>query len=263
MRRFILSMVLFALVFSPMAVSLAEAPAGTALEDEINDPFEGFNRKIFWFNDKADRYVLEPVAKGYEWLLPEFMRDGVRNFFSNLGTPVYLVSDVVQFKFSQAADHSGRFLVNSTIGLVGLMDVAKHMGLEHHDEDFGTALAYRDVPAGPYLVLPFLGPSNLRDGAGRIVDSFLNPLDYSFVTQAEGRDQWAVIAGSRALDLIDQRARMIEAINAARESSVDEYLFIQGAYYQYRKGLVNDGASAEEETFGFRDRSKTAGEARQ
>jgi phospholipid-binding lipoprotein MlaA len=213
-----------------------------ALAEDISDPIESVNREIFWFNDQVDIYAMEPIARGYDYITPKPVQIGVSNFFANLRYPSYLVSDLVQFKFTQAAEHTGRFLLNSTIGLFGLIDVAKHVGLEDHREDFGIALAYHDIPAGPYLVLPFLGPSNLRDGVGQVVDFFLDPLailGLSNNIDKGDRDKIAYPLG--ALRLISIRSGLIEAIEAAKSSSVDYYLFMQSAYYQHRRGVLYDG----------------------
>jgi phospholipid-binding lipoprotein MlaA len=215
--------------------------------EEIDDPIEPVNRGIFWFNDQLDIYALEPIASGYDYITPEFMRTGFNNFFGNLRYPSYLVSDLVQLKFTQAAEHTGRFLINTTIGLFGLIDIAKHVGLEDHREDFGIALAYHDVPPGPYLVLPLLGPSNLRDGVGSLVDFFLDPfavLGLSSHVDASVKDK--VILPLSTIRLINTRANLLEAVEAAKSSSVDYYLFMQSAYYQYREGVLNDGSTPKE-----------------
>ena len=221
-----------------------------ALAEEIWDPLEPMNRGIFWFNDKMDIYIMEPVAKGYDYVVPDPVKTGVGNFFSNLRYPIHLVSDVLQLKFTQAAEHTGRFLINSTVGLGGLFDVAKTVGLEEHDEDLGITFAYYGIPAGPYLVLPFLGPSNLRDGIGRIGNGFLDPAFYIDYTNASTSTKWAITLGTKSLDFIDTRAKLLEAIKAAKESSTDYYLFLQGAYYQYRRGVLYDGNPPDEDEFG-------------
>ncbi len=224
--------------------------AAPAEDREIDDSLEGFNRAMFWFNDTLDVYVLEPVARGYNDVMPDSAQKGVGNFFDNLLYPRYLVSDLVQLKFGQAADHTGRFLLNTTVGVAGLIDVAEDFGLPRHNEDFGTALAYHGVPAGPYLVLPFWGPSNVRDAVGRGVDFFLNPF-YWFNTQSQAsyatRD--AITISATALDTVDTRAGMLEAIEAAKESAVDYYLFVQSAYYQHRRGVIFDGTPPEDDIF--------------
>lgn len=207
---------------------------------EISDPFEGWNRGVFWFNDKFDRYLLEPVADGYDYVMPDMAQRGVTNFFDNLIYPRYLVSDIVQFKFSQALEHTGRFLINSTVGIFGFIDVAKHVGLERHQEDFGLALGYHGVPSGPYLVFPFFGPSNMRDGIGLMFDIALNPVAWAVADATSSNDGIAITAGTTAVDVVQQRANLDEAIEAARDASLDYYLFVQSAYYQRREALIHD-----------------------
>ena len=220
-----------------------------AFAEEISDPLEDINRAIFEFNDTMDVYVLEPVARAYDWLLPDFVQEGVTNFFDNLNYPRYLVSDLVQLKFGQALHHTGRFALNTTFGAAGLFDIAKGVGLEDHVEDFGTALGYHGVGPGPYLVLPFLGPSNLRDGFGRLVDAFLNPTYYMHSYGLHANEADIAIYSSTALDFINQRANLFETVETAKESSLDYYLFVQSAYYQYRKGKIYDGAPPDEDPF--------------
>jgi phospholipid-binding lipoprotein MlaA len=157
------------------------------------------------------------------------------------------VSDIIQGKFEQALDHTGRFLVNTTVGLLGFIDVAKDIGLPNHEEDFGIALAYHGVPAGPYLVVPFWGPTNVRDGIGSIVDGFLNPIGWVGYTNLDSGTKLAIAAGALGLRIVNTRAGLLQGIETAKESSVDYYLSIQGAYYQYRHGLVTDGAEEEDE----------------
>ncbi|MCB0328830.1 MAG: VacJ family lipoprotein [Bdellovibrionales bacterium] len=216
------------------------------VEEEVSDPIEGWNRGVFWFNDKLDRYVLEPVADGYDYIMPDRVQTGVTNVFENLLYPRYLVSSVVQLKFGQAAEHTGRFLINSTLGLAGLVDVATHLGLEQHSEDFGTALGYHRVPPGPYLMLPFFGPSNIRDGFGKIVDNFLSPIPYIASATADSQDAILITLGANAVDIVQTRANFDEAIEAARDASVDYYLFVQSAYYQRRRALIFDEKQEEQ-----------------
>ncbi|MCC6221369.1 MAG: VacJ family lipoprotein [Deltaproteobacteria bacterium] len=212
-------------------------------EDEkaIYDPIEPLNRAIFNFNDTVDIYFLEPVARIYDCILPRPIKTGVDNFFENIRYPQYLVSDLVQLKFDQVLEHSGRFVVNSTVGVLGLIDVAKHLDLPRHEEDFGLALAYHGVPDGIYWVLPFLGPSNIRDTVGLIVDGFLSPLYVINYTSVAARTKNIAMCSSKGLDIVSSRASALEAVKAAKESSVDYYLFSQSAYYQYRTGLLYDG----------------------
>ena len=235
------------LQFALMALCLLPYVAAAQSDSEVRDPLEKMNRGIFWFNDKADVYVIEPVARGYRYVMPNPLETGVHNFFNNLRYPVYLVSDLLQFKFTQMLEHTGRFVVNSTVGVAGLIDVGKHVGLPDHEEDFAIALAYHGVPPGPYLVLPFLGPSNLRDAVGLLADAVLNPFYWVGRTDLHDDAQNALIYGSTALKAIDTRARLLDAVETAKESSVDYYLFVQGAYYQYRRGVLYDGNPPDEE----------------
>lgn len=206
---------------------------------EIWDPAEPVNRVVFSVNDTVDVYLLEPVAKGYDSITPDPVQRGIGNFFQNLAYPSHLVSDLVQFKFDQAATHTGRFLVNSTVGVLGFFDVAHGWGMPHREEDFGLALASHGVPPGPYVVLPFYGPSNVRDTVGRVVDFFLDPLAaVSYVGGMSHHTRLAVGAGGGAFRAIDQRAGALDAVESAKGASLDYYSFAQSAYYQYRKGLL-------------------------
>ncbi len=214
-------------------------------EDEIHDPLESMNRGIFWFNDQFDIYLLGPVARGYDSIAPEVVQTGIGNFFSNLSYPKYLLSDIVQGKFSQAGSHTARFVINTTIGVLGFMDFATDMGFEDHKEDFGIALAYHEVPAGPYIVLPLLGPSNLRDGIGRLVDILVDPFTiWSYTTNDSAVFTASITA--KVIDTIDTRAKLEDTLKTAKESALDYYLFMQSAYYQYRRGVLYDGHPPEQ-----------------
>lgn len=215
--------------------------------EEAWDPLEPVNRGIFAFNDVVDINLFEPIAKGYEYALPGAARRGIGHFFDNLSYPSLLVSDVLQFKFGQAANHTGRFLVNTTVGVAGFMDVATDWGLKPHDEDFGITMAYYGVPAGPYIVIPFLGPSNLRDATGRVVDGFLDPFNWIAFTNASRDMRLWVPVGARIAKGIHQRSLLLEDIQTAKQSSLDYYLSVQSAFYQYRHGLLTDGKDQPED----------------
>jgi len=232
-----------------VVVALLSACSATRHADDtaVSDPLEGMNRGTFWFNEKFDDYVLGPVARGYKDVTPSPIRTGVGNFFKNLRYPVYLVSDLIQFKFTQAAEHTGRFLVNTTAGVLGFVDVAEDIGLEDHQEDLGIALAYYGVPAGPYLVLPFVGPSNVRDTVGFIGALFLDPLYFVRYTSLHADAKLAIAASTTTIKVVNMRADLDEGIKSAKESSIDYYLFLQGAYYQYRRGLLYDGAPPDDD----------------
>ena len=233
----------FARCEAPVGEPASDEPTAVGEEGEDNDPLEPFNRGVFWFNDQFDTYLFQPIASGYKTVLPRGARNSVRNFFQNLRTPIYVVSDIVQLKFDQAGTHSGRFLINSTIGGLGLFDVAESFGLSHHSEDFGSALGYHGVPEGAYIVLPFLGPSNVRDLTGRVVDGFLNPMNYVTAVSDDGE----VISYSlAAVEGIDARARLDDGIKSAKETSVDYYLFIKSTYHQVRQNIIYDDNPPEE-----------------
>jgi phospholipid-binding lipoprotein MlaA len=239
----------FKAVVSALVISGAVACFPTSAlgePEEPYDPLESVNRGIFDFNDTLDVYAIEPVSRTYRDNVPDFLQTGISNFFLNLRYPSYLVSDILQGKFEQALEHTGRFLINTTVGIVGLVDVAEDIGLPDHEEDFGTALAYHGVPAGPYLVLPILGPSNVRDGVGRIVDGFLDPIGWIYYSSASSGVKLGVSATALGVKLVSTRAGLLQAVEMAKESSLDYYLFTQGAYYQYRHGVITDGAEMNE-----------------
>ncbi|RMG42267.1 MAG: VacJ family lipoprotein [Candidatus Dadabacteria bacterium] len=214
-------------------------------QQEPSDPWEGFNRAVFSFNEKFDHYLMKPVAQGYDFIFPEPVKRGVSNFFENIKYPSYLVSDLLQFKFKRAARHTGRFLVNSTLGLGGLADIASCLGLEQEKTDFAVALAYHGIPSGPYLVLPFLGPSSVRDAFGRAADAFLDPAFYTGEYGLKNSEELAVSFGAKGLEFTSIRARLLGVIEDARKSSLDYYLFSRSAYFQYRRGLLKDDSSDE------------------
>lgn len=215
-----LSMVLFS---SPISARADDTPVDP-------DPWEGFNRAMFQFNDYLDRYALKPAAQGYRFVMPDLAERGVSNFFDNLQDVRTLANNVMQFKFHDAASDTARITMNTFFGLGGVFDVATPFGLERHDEDFGQTLGYWGVPAGNYLVLPFFGPSTVRDGVGLVPDMYLDPV--GDVDHVPTRN---TLYGVR---LVDTRAELLKAEGLI---SGDRYLFIRDAYLQRREYLVNDG----------------------
>ncbi|CCK75966.1 VacJ-like lipoprotein [Oleispira antarctica RB-8] len=207
------------------------------MSDESVDPWQGFNRSVFEFNETLDMYVAKPVAQGYQAVTPQFVDTGVSNFFSNLEDVLIVLNDVFQLKPVQALSDTGRFLINSTIGLFGFFDVASHIGLMKHDEDLGQTLGYWGVGAGPYIMLPVLGPSNVRDTFGLAGDS-LSGFGYTEVT-----DTLAQQSGLWLLRNIDVRADLI-----ASEGLItgDRYTFFRSFYMQRRDYLVRDGVVEDE-----------------
>lgn len=196
------------------------------------DPWEPFNRKIYVFNDYLDRYFLKPVAKGYEAVTPQFLEDGVHHMFSNVGEVSNFLNSLLQAKFKNTAESGGRFVVNSTIGLLGFFDVASKMGMQVHEEDFGQTLGYWGVHSGPYLVVPFFGPRTVRDGFGSIADTYTDPVSQE-IDHVPTRNEVL------AVRVVDTRAQLLKAEELI---SGDRYIFIRDAYLQRRQFLVNDGA---------------------
>ncbi|MFN2426389.1 MAG: VacJ family lipoprotein [Candidatus Binatia bacterium] len=210
------------------------APAAALADGASNprDPWASLNRPFFRFNDALDRYALEPVAKGYDFILPEIVEGWVTNFFANLWFPVVFTNCVLQAKPREATQSLARFMVNTTIGLGGFGDPATRLKVPAPNEDFGQTLGYWGVGTGPYLVLPFMGPSNVRDTAGRLVDSANRVWPY-FVP-------WYVTTGTGVVEVINTRARYLEQVEDLRESSVDYYAAVRDAYLQRREALVED-----------------------
>ncbi|HQT27142.1 MAG TPA: VacJ family lipoprotein [Burkholderiales bacterium] len=209
------------------------ALAGCATPYNRKDPLEPLNRKIYKFNDTVDKAVLKPVAKGYDEVVPFGIRVMIGNFFSNLDDVVVVVNDVLQLKGRQAFSDLGRVFLNSTIGFAGLVDVAGPAGYVKHDEDFGQTLGYWGIKPGPYLVLPFLGPSDFRDGIGTVVDWQVYPL---YRTNDVSRKNSLIALGS-----VDKRAGLLTGENVLMQAAIDPYAFIRDAYLQHRNSLVYDG----------------------
>lgn len=229
----LLSSVLVAILFA----GCASMPEGRTPNPA--DPWEGFNRNVYAFNDAVDRAVLKPVAQGYQAVVPDPVQTGVSNVFSNLGEPVNAVNNLLQGKLSAFASDVGRFGINSLLGILGIWDVATPMGLEKSNEDFGQTLGKWGSGPGPYLVLPLLGPSTVRDGIGRIADA---PLGYSpYVTNEPLRYSMFVT------ELINLRAGLLKAEKVLDDAALDRYSFIRDAYLQRRRNLVYDGKPPKEE----------------
>lgn len=210
--------------------SLAAVSAPLSANSEI-DPWEGFNRPIFNFNEGLDKYALKPLAQGYRYVTPDIAEKGVSNFFDNLKDVRNLINNLLQLKFEAAGQSFARFTFNSTFGLFGLIDVATPMGIESHPEDFGQTLGYWGVPSGPYLVLPFFGPSNPRDGFSMLADGAVDPL-----RQVGDTSDRNALYGLR---LVDTRSRLLQAEQII---SGDKYSFIRDAYMQRREYQINDSA---------------------
>lgn len=201
-----------------------------SLQAAEEDPWEGVNRVVFRFNDTVDTYALKPVAKGYDKVTPQVLQDGIGNVFSNLGDVVVLSNDLLQGKIHDAGIDTSRILFNTTFGLLGFFDVATRMGLQKNDEDFGQTLGAWGLGSGPYVVLPLLGPSSVRDTVGRVPDSFLQP--YPYIDDVPARNL------TRAVSTVDTRASLL---SAERMITGDKYIFVRNAYLQNREFRTQDG----------------------
>lgn len=199
------------------------------------DPFERVNRAVFSFNETADEYVIKPVAEAYRFVLPEFVRTGVTNFFSNINDVLIAANNLLQGKPSNAVSDIGRFLVNSTIGILGLFDVATDMGLDKNREDFGQTLGVWGVADGPYIVLPFFGASNVRDTVGLVVDI---ETDFMINTNKLTSDEKLAVNGLR---VINRRADLLDAGQLLEDAAFDKYSFVRDGYIQRRRSQVYDG----------------------
>lgn len=216
-----------------LAVLLATLATGCATTRDNPDPWEGFNRKSYAFNDAIDRAVLKPVATGYVKVVPGFAREGVNNFFDNLDDIGTGLNNILQGKPKDGVSDLGRFVVNTVFGIFGLWDVATPLGLEKHNEDFGQTLGVWGVQSGPYLVLPLLGPSSARDAPARIVDP---SWFYSEYVNPEGL-YW----GLWGLDKVRIRANLFQAEGVLQEAALDKYSFTRDAWMQRRRSQVYDG----------------------
>ena len=204
--------------------------------EEISDPFEDLNRDIFIFNEKLDEKLLKPAAIAYRKVTPQFARSGVTNFFNNLEEIDTTINQVLQGEIKYAFNDAGRFVINTTIGLFGLIDVASKMGLERHEEDFGQTLGVWGFDSGPYIMIPFLGPSNPRDLLSRPISSFL-----SGTFAMEDDDVKITLVG---IDALETRERLLDA-----ESLIigDKYIFVKDAYVQSREYEINNGSTKDDE----------------
>ena len=214
----------------------------TTLDGPANpdDPFEGFNRSMYAFNETLDEYAMKPIAKGYQAITPDIVDTGITNFFNNLGDVLVLLNDLLQLKIDKAIATSARIVFNSTFGLLGIMDVATDFGIPKHEEDFGQTLGYWGVDSGPYLVLPFFGPSSVRDGIGFVIDNSELDLIYDDMTM---RDEYGMLS----LYYIDKRADLLKAKDIVDETAPDPYAFIRDAWVQRRQNQVYDGNPPEED----------------
>ena len=222
------------LAFSLLGLWLAGCSSAQQWAD--NDPLEPFNRKMFWINQKLDHNAALPAAVFYKSSVPGDFRDGLHNVLQNVGLPITFANDVLQGQVTRAGDAAGRFCVNTTIGVLGVMDPASDMGMPAQQEDFGQTLAVYGVPGGPYVVLPLLGATLPRDAAGRIlVDHYFSPLSYM-----EYSGHYYVSLGTRVFTTVDGRARAIDEIRDIERNSIDQYAAMRDAFLKHRQDQIDN-----------------------
>ena len=217
------------------------AACSTTNQSEISDPLEGMNRGIFKFNDAVDTAVLAPVAKGYRAAVPKPARTGVRNFLTNLKSPLTIANNLLQGDLSGAGTATTRMVTNSLLGFAGLVDVAGMEGIKHQDEDFGQTLGKWGVGHGPYLVLPLIGPSSVRDTTGMIVDSYADPLNL-WLTNTD-REEW--IYARLGVTVVDKREELLDLLADLKKNSIDYYAAMRSTYGQRRAALLSDENAAD------------------
>lgn len=229
-------------------VALAGLAGCATTGEDSRDPFEGFNRSMYGFNQKIDEAVLKPVSTAYKENLPEIAQTGVRNFFANIADIFISVNNLLQGKVIEAASDGMRFAVNTTIGGLGLLDWASEMGLEKHNEDFGQTLGRWGAGDGPYIVWPLLGSSSVRDSVGSVFDTQLDPV----------RNHEPVVVRNTMIltRVVSRRADLLDASRILEEAALDKYVFERDAYLQRRRNLVYDGSPPRESA-----RSNPAGES--
>lgn len=220
-----------------LAVQLAALLAGCASGPQRSpaDPLEPLNRATFRFNDVFDRNLAQPLARGYIRVVPRPLRTGVENFFGNLGDVAVMANDFLQLRFQHGVNDFMRIAVNTSFGLLGVLDVATPAGLEKRSQDFGLTLGHYGVPSGPYLVLPLFGPSSFRDGIGFGVDQFADPVTY--MDPAWRNSLWGA-------NLVSTRARYLNATNLLEQAALDRYLFVRDGYLGRRQAQIDEGKEA-------------------
>ena len=218
-------------LFSAMLLSLSGCATTGALDER--DPWEGVNRGVYNFNNAADKYLLNHIANFYNFITPDFIDNGVTNFFDNLRQIPAIANDLLQLKFDKAVNDLSRFMINSSWGLLGFNDVVGN-NIPPGEEDFGQTLAHWGVGSGPYIVLPLLGPSSVRDATGFVADIFINPVTYI--------DNNDVTLGLFALSAVDIKSDLLSARDVIGEAAIDEYEFLKNAFFERRKVMINDGA---------------------
>ena len=230
-----LSKLLMAGVFT-LSLAGCSTTNTASLDQEVYDPMEGYNRAMFAFNDAVDTIFLEPVARGYRFVAPQPVRTGVRNFLRNLRSPIQVANQTLQGDLSGAGRDVVRFALNSTAGVLGLIDIAAMAGLAYEHEDFGPTLGVWGLGHGPYVVLPIMGPSSMRDATGLLVDAYADPLRiYLYNTHNEG---WHY--ARLGLTALSTREELLDVLDDLQKNSFDYYAAMRSTYIQRRDALVRD-----------------------
>ena len=235
---------------SSLVLGACSSTRMTESDLEINDPYEGFNRWSYNFNQKLDRFIFGPIVVGYTTIFPRQIRNRFRNVLNNADTPVILANDLLQTEWERAGTTFTRFGINSTVGLGGMFDVAGKLGYEFHREDFGQTLAVWGVGSGPYFFLPFLGPTTLRDGVGRAVDTAFDPVTY--INWDDMQLIWVPLAIT-GVDGIDAYSRARPGLKQIEETSLDPYASLRSLYQQSRRDAILNGATSFEDLPSFDD----------
>jgi phospholipid-binding lipoprotein MlaA len=236
LRRALLDLCVASALIATGCASQSQAPQQPAMgEEDFHDPFENANRAIFDFNEKVDHHVLVPVAKTYRTVLPGPVRDSIRDFLNNLNAPLIFVNDTLQGNFALAKDTFARFVIDSTIGMAGFVDVAGRWGIPYHEQDLGVTFGVWGIAEGPYLVIPILGPSDPRDLGGQVAQGFGDPWNR---LAANNNLLWVVFLRGGVAG-IDQRSRLIETLADIERTSLDYYATIRSLYRQRREALIH------------------------
>lgn len=213
-----------------------EPAAGAYEAGGLSDPLEGSNRRVFAFNKGVDKVIINPILKGYRFIIPEPGRKGVRNVLRNLKSPTTFANQLLQGDIGGAADVVGRFVINSTVGILGVFDVADRLGMKYEAEDFGQTMGVWGIGHGPYIVVPVLGPSSLRDYAGYFVDGYADPLRW-YLHNVD-HEEWYY--AKLAVDYIDLRESLMDVLTDLEKNSIDYYAAVRSTYAQRRQALLND-----------------------
>lgn len=224
-----------------LAQQLAQENLAQAADDSARDPLESVNRAIFGFNDFLQRLLIRPMAELYVLMLPELVRDSIRNVLANIRAPVVLVNDILQGEGTRALETTQRFVINTTVGIGGIIDVADKMGIKGHNEDFGQTLAVWGVGEGFYLVLPILGPSNPRDGISKVADFYLDPVSQ----WADNTDREEITYTRTLLGGIDSFSRIMNELDKLKETSIDYYAAVRSITRQRRNAEIRNGKPAD------------------